>query len=334
MRWYDVLLQTRTHYMGFLHSGEMAAIVTAVLWTFSTIAWTSAGKRAGTWAVSFLRLVLACPMFILYGGLVSGQWLPLDADGRTWAILAVSGVFGFLFCDLCLIRAFTLIGARLSLLIFSSLTPPLSAIIAWYALGDKLLWHQWLGMVVTLSGVTWVVLEEPETVEGVPLVDRGHFWQGVVLALVASVAATIGYVMSKEGIGGYDPFAATMIRVLGGLAGYVILIPLLRRWPSIVKAVQNGPVMAIIAAGTVVGPFVGVALSMIALRDCNAGVAVTIISTMPVLILPISVFLYHEKVSYRAIGGALISITGVAMLVLGQEIIDLVGAEFLHALYQ
>jgi drug/metabolite transporter (DMT)-like permease len=298
--------------MGDLHGGELAAIGTAILWTLSTVAWTSAGKRVGAWAVGFLRLVLACPMFVLYGGLFQGQWFPGDVDGRTWKILALSGLFGFFLCDVCLLRAFILIGTRLSLLVFS-LTPPVSAIIAWLFMGDRLLWHHWLGMAVTVFGVSWVVLEEPETAEVGDC--RAHFWRGVFLSLIAVGAASIGYVLSKEGIGDCDPFAATFIRVLGALPGYFVFIPLVRRWPHIVMAVKNGPVMALLTAGVVVGPFVGVALSMIALRDCHAGVAVTIFNTMPVLILPFSIFLYHERVSPRAFGGALLSVLGVMLLV-------------------
>jgi drug/metabolite transporter (DMT)-like permease len=68
--------------------------------------------------------------------------------------------------------------------------------------------------------------------------------------------------------------------------------------------------------GVPVGPFAGVILFMVALRHCHAGVVSTIVATMPVLILPFSILLYRERVSLRAVGGALISVAGVAMLML------------------
>ena len=46
-------------------SGEWAAMATAVLWTMSALAWTTAGRHAGALAVSFLRLVLAVPMLAI-----------------------------------------------------------------------------------------------------------------------------------------------------------------------------------------------------------------------------------------------------------------------------
>jgi drug/metabolite transporter (DMT)-like permease len=74
--------------------------------------------------------------------------------------------------------------------------------------------------------------------------------------------------------------------------------------------------MGILTFGAVVGPFGGIVFSLIALRHAPTGVVATIIATMPVLILPFSVFLYHEKVSLRAIGGAIVAVAGIAMLML------------------
>ena len=55
---------------------------------------------------------------------------------------------------------------------------------------------------------------------------------------------------------------------------------------------------------------------MLALEHSPEGVVTTIIATMPVLILPLSVFHYHETVSFRAVAGALLAVAGVALLML------------------
>jgi drug/metabolite transporter (DMT)-like permease len=74
--------------------------------------------------------------------------------------------------------------------------------------------------------------------------------------------------------------------------------------------------MPILMLGTLAGPVVGVVLFMIAVRHCNAGVVSTNVGTMPVLILPFTILLHREPVSVRAVGGALVSVAGVALLVL------------------
>ena len=126
----------------------------------------------------------------------------------------------------------------------------------------------------------------------------------------------VSYVFSKKGIGDYDAMAATLIRALAAMCCYVILITLCRRWPAMVAALRYAKAMAVLTLGCVVGPCMGVAFSLVALRLAPTGVVATIIATMPVLILPFAILLHHEKVSLRAVGGAMIAVGGVAMLML------------------
>ena len=291
--------------------GELSAIATAALWTLSAIAWTAAGRYTGAMAISSIRLAITCLLLAAYGQIVRGQWFPFDAGRDMWLIMGMSGVMGFLVADLCLFKAYLLIGPRLSLLILS-LSPPMAAVISLCALGDRLSCRQCLGMVVTLAGVAWVVLERSNGNGS----RHPHLRQGVILGVAAAAAQAAGLVLSKRAIGDYDAGAATMVRALPALAGYAILISLKHRWPSIFAAISDRRVMVVLTGGSLVGPFVGVILSLVALRHCPAGVVATILATMPVMILPASVLLHREKVSPRAILGALVSVVGIAMLVL------------------
>jgi drug/metabolite transporter (DMT)-like permease len=292
--------------------GELAAIGTALLWTLSALAWTSAGKHIGTVALSFIRLVVAMLMLAVYGKLVRGLALPTDATPRTWLILASSGLMGFFVADLCLFKSFLLIGPRLSLLVLS-LSPPIAALISWVFLSEALAARQWMAMAVTLGGIAWVVFEQQDS-DKKPHERRG-LRLGILLALAGAAGQAIGGVLSRHGIGDYDAAAATFIRILGGLAGYLVLITLLGRWPQTLAATGHRRAMFILTLGALVGPFAGVVLCMVAFRHCQAGIVLTIIATMPVLILPFSILLYREKVSLRAVSGAVISVFGVAMLV-------------------
>ena len=294
-------------------TGELAALGTALLWTLSTLAWTSAGRHVGATAVCFVRLVLAAALLVAYGGLLRGQWWPADVPAETWVVLGVSGIAGFFLADLFVFKAFLLIGPRLTLLL-QSFTPPLAAQFSWLLLGDRLYAWQWLAMGVTLAGVVWVVLEQPDGAGDAH--DSRRIAQGIALAVLGAAVAAIALVLSKKGIGDLDPAAATFIRVLGGIAGMVPLVTASRRWPSVVDTIRHPRAVPMIVVGTLLGPFLGVILYMIAVRHCAAGVVSTIISTMPVLILPCVIVLYREKVSLRAAGGAVLSVVGVALLML------------------
>ena len=136
------------------------------------------------------------------------------------------------------------------------------------------------------------------------------------MGLAAAASQAAGTVLARCGIGDYDASAATFLRVLGGMAGYLVLVTMLGRWPQILVATRHRSAMGIVCLGVLVGPFAGGILFMVALRHCHAGVVSTIVATMPVLILPFSILLYRERVSLRVLGGALIAVAGVAMLML------------------
>jgi drug/metabolite transporter (DMT)-like permease len=302
--------------MSWAQIGELAAMTTAVLWTLSALAWTSAGRHIGALSVCFIRLAITCLMLMTYGSLVRGLPLPTDAAADCWIVLGISGFMGYFLSDLCLFKAFLLIGPRLTLVI-QSLMPPLAAVVSWAFLGDPLNARHWLAMGVTLLGVVWVTLEQPPAIESKEMAPSPqHGRLGVTLALMAAVAQAVGTVLSKKGIGDYDAVAATFIRVLGAMIGYLILLTLLGRWPRIFRAARHTRAMVIVTFGSLVGPFAGVALFLVALRHCNAGIVATIVSTTPVLILPFLIVVYRERVSLRAVGGAVLSVLGVALLVL------------------
>ena len=293
--------------------GELAATGTALLWTLSVLAWTSASRHVGALSISFLRLVVACPFWLAYGRLVRGLWLPSDAAPKTWLLLGLSGFLGFFLGDLCFFKALLLIGPRLTLLL-QALAPPFAALISWLFLGDSLSVRGWLAMGITLAGVSWVVLERPEQPPQ-PSQHHGLAW-GITLAALAAAGQAVGMVLAQRGIGQYDAVAATFIRALGAMIGFVFLLTVVRRWPSVWIAARHRRAMLITTLGALVGPFAGVALCMVALRHCHVGIATTITSTTPVLILPFVVLLYNEQVSLRAAGGAILSVAGVALLLI------------------
>jgi drug/metabolite transporter (DMT)-like permease len=304
------------------HLGELAALATAVLWTLSSLAWTSAGRHVGALAVAFIRLVLAVALYLPVLYAADGMSLLMSADLRAWETLAFSGFLGFFVSDLCLFKAFLVIGPRLSLLVNCSLTAPLTVVMsAAFRGGGGFGYHSWIGMGITLAGVLWVVLEHRGGDEQAHTPRQLRY--GLMLALAATAVQAAGTVLAKEATTQFPPASsslvlgaatAALIRVLGAVAGYMMLITLVGRWPTMVSAAKRRREMIILAGGTIVGPCLGVTTYMIALSGCHEGVVTTILATIPVMILPFSVFLYHERVSLRAFAGALIAMAGVAVL--------------------
>lgn len=290
------------------HLGQLAALGAASCWSISALAFEEASKRVGSFAVNVVRLVLAASLLALVGWATRGLPLPTDASTHAWLWLGVSGLVGFTFGDLCQFRAFVLLGPRLTTLVMG-LAPPLAAIFGWLLLGEVLRWRQLLAMGAILAGIAWAVRARASTRDG----SRPSA-AGLLLAAGGALGQGGGLVLSKIGMGDYDPFAAAEVRILVGLAGYLVLTTLLRWWPRVNAAVDNRPGVAFTALGAFFGPFLGVTLALVAVRHTLAGVAASLMATTPLLIIPLVVVLRRERVGVAGIGGAVLVVLGVALL--------------------
>jgi drug/metabolite transporter (DMT)-like permease len=297
------------------HLGEFAALGTAVCWAFSALAFSAAGRRMGVLPLNLIRLVMALGFLALATWALRGLPLPVDATPRAWGWLAVSGLIGFVFGDLCLFRAYVLIGPRIASLMMS-LAPLLTALIGWLVLRETLTGRDALGVALTIAGIAWAVLERSPPAEGAAPHEPRVWIAGLALGFCGALGQAGGLVLSKLGMGGYDPVAATEVRVIAAIAGYALLLSAARAWPRVAAAMADRRGLAFSAAGAFFGPFLGVSLSLFAVRHTVAGVAASIMALQPVLIIPLVVVLHRERVGAGGMLGALVAVAGVALLFL------------------
>jgi len=287
----------------------MAALFTAICWVVSAMAFESAGRKVGSVVVNLIRLVMAFGLISVFTLITRGLLLPLDATSFNWLWLLLSGLVGFVFGDLFLFKAFTVIGSRFSMLIMT-LVPPIAAFLGWVFLGERLAWLHLLGMAITLSGISLVILFRNGN-------NRTGFHKlplrGILFALGGAAGQAGGLVLSKYGMGEYDPFAATQIRIIAGIMGFTILVFMLKRWFAVRDASANPRAMGLMLLGATFGPFLGVSASLLAVQNTATGIASTIMAITPILIIPPTLILFKQKVNWQEILGAIISVCGVAL---------------------
>jgi drug/metabolite transporter (DMT)-like permease len=170
-----------------------------------------------------------------------------------------------------------------------------------------------MGMTLTFSGIAMAVFSRNGKGEKLSLKLAP---KGILYAFGGAVGQALGLVLSKFGLKDYDPFAATQIRIIAGIAGYVFLVTVLMRWNSVIKATANKAGMKATTLGAFFGPFLGVSFSLIAVKFTEAGIASTIMALVPVFIILPAVILYKQKVTIPEIAGAFVSVGGVALFFL------------------
>lgn len=291
------------------HTGEFAALLVAVFWTISAVAFESASNRVGSVPVNVLKLAFAFIFLSLINFVMRGSFIPSDATRENWFWLTLSGFVGFVFGDLFLFKSYTIIGSRFSMLIMT-LVPPLAAFFGWMIMGERLTLISLSGMTLTLLGIGVAIFSREKGNEKLRMKIAPI---GVLYAFGGAIGQALGLVLSKYGMKDYDPFAATQIRIIAGMIGFGILVTILKRWNSIGAALKNFSGMKPLTLGAVFGPFLGVSFSLMSVRYTKAGIASTIMALTPVFILLPATVLYREKVTKAEVAGAIISVAGVAL---------------------
>ena len=299
--------------------GELAALLTAVCFSASSIFFTRAGKIYGALVSNRLRLAVAVILLVTTHWIIFGYPIPVDAGIERWLWLGSSGIIGLAIGDFFLFQAYVTIGPRLGLL-FLSLSPAVATVLAWFVLGETLDAGSILGILLTLAGITWVVLESNPNGKSsslnVPSEYQKTYRKGIIAGLLAATGQAVGVVLAKNGLTG--DFPALSGNVIRMTAAFVTLwgATILQRQVSMtvqrVKQEKSG--MLYILGGAFFGPLIGVSLSLFAIQNTNVGIASTIIALPPIFLLPVGHFVFKEKITWQAVAGTLLAIGGVVLL--------------------
>ena len=303
--------------------GELISIGVAFSWTATALLSEFGSKRLGNLTLNVLRMALTLLFSVVLFSLVMGQ--PLSAMGTSWEAcgwMLLSGLVGYVIGDFCLFQCYIIIGSRFGQL-FMTMAPLAAAVTAWVTLGQQMTLMSIVAMLVTLLGI------------GISVLGRGEHHRvslklplnGVLYAIGAAVCQGVGLVLSKIGMDHYEvsaampdwliPFSANFYRCVAGIIGFTILLYFRDGLAPLREALHDKKGLSVATATTIFGPFVGVGFSLMAVQYTAAGIASTLMAMTPIIILLPSYLLFHEKITLKAVFGAIISVVGVSLFFLG-----------------
>lgn len=303
----------------------------ALSWTATALCADIASHRIGAQPLNLIRMGLSLFLLALFLLVVTGYPAPVGADPKTWFWLALSGLVGYVFGDFCLFNSYVIFGSKFGQL-FMTLAPPMAGISGWIMLGERMSWHSWIAMVVTLAGIAISILaKDTGSGSGRVRLRLKLPLKGILFGIGAGVGQGVGLVLSKIGLEHYAaalpagtpesvvfamPFAGTFIRAVFGFIGFFILLCLRRQLRDVGTALGDRRGMCFALLATVFGPFIGVSLSLMAVEYAQAGIASTLMALTPVLIIVPYSLIYKQRIKLQEVLGTLVTITGVAMFFL------------------
>ncbi len=289
--------------------GELSALGAASLWAVTSMIFAKVTVKIGSVQANIARMMVATLLFAISVVLFR---LPINLSFTQIQYLFVSAMLGLVFGDTYLFKGFQTIGARLSMLIMS-LSPAIAAFLAYLFLGETLSIWGIFGIFLTLCGVApEVVFDRTGSVPALPL-NR----IGILYALMGAFGQGAGLIFAKLAFteGPIHGMVASAIRIASAVLVLLPLSLLRRRTQNPLTVLrQDRTIFLCLLTASVFGTYLGITLSLVAVAYAKVGIASTLIATSPVLMLPIVRLAYHDRLSWKAVAGAFLAITGVAIL--------------------
>jgi drug/metabolite transporter (DMT)-like permease len=293
--------------------GEIAGLLTSLFFAANAVFITRAGEQVGSIVANRTRIVFALLYLLLLNLLFYRQPLPVSAEPNRWMWLSLSGVIGLALGDAFLFQSYLNVGPRLGMLLLS-LSTVFGALEAWLFFGETLRLGQIIGIALTLAGILWVLLEQGDgriqKAKPSPI--------GILFGVLAAVGQATGLVFSKQGmLGDFSPIRANVIRMLAaGIALFTVMV-LQKETGKTVHALRANPsAIRLLAIAALIGPVIGVSLSLLAVQNTAVGVASVLTSLSPIFMLPIAHFVFKERLGWQAVAGTLLAMVGVTVLFL------------------
>jgi drug/metabolite transporter (DMT)-like permease len=279
----------------------------------TSVLFTIAGRRVGSGVVNRLRLIFAVILLIVTHVIMEGVFFPFNASLERWFWLGLSGVLGLVIGDGFLFQAFIVLGPRLSMLMMA-FVPVLSTMMAWAFLGERLRSMDLVAIIISVIGISWVVLErEGRRLDG----EAKPFFLGVLYGFGGAIGQALGLITAKQGlVGDFSQLSAVLLRMSVAMVVIWILALIQGKVKESISAIGDRHALKAIVGASVVGPFLGVWLSLIAIDLAPVGIASTLMALTPIFLIPVVRWVFKETVTSRSIYGTIVAMFGVAMIFL------------------
>ncbi len=308
--------------------GEIAALIAAVTWAATSIAFTQFAARTAPAVISALRLgsaSLLLPFVLLFSGQAGDL---AEASWQTLAWVIVSGSLAYAVGDTLYIQALGALGMQrtfpISMALFIGLTVAGGVLL----LGEDFTWGLPAGAVLIGAGISLIVVPrakdglaelapgegdlivaEPEGLKAKRSALSGYF----LLLLVGIFWAAASLLLAGKR-GELGAVAAGTIRLPAGAIALLAFTAVAQRDALQEPFRDRRHLLAIVVAG-VIGTGLGSMMYVYAVVEAGAAKTAVLSATAPLMGLPLAVIFLKEQVDWRVGVGTLLCVLGIGLVV-------------------
>ncbi|MFN2372126.1 MAG: DMT family transporter [Candidatus Krumholzibacteriia bacterium] len=301
------------------HYGELAALLAAFIFAWTSVFFTAAGHRLGVTLVNLLRLPGAVVCLGLTHLALTGRVWPAGLAPADQAWIGLSGIVGLAVGDSALFRSFTLVGPRRGMTVMA-LAPVFTVVVAWALAGERLGPQALAGIAVVIGGVILATRGRDPGGGRFRALPAPLLRTGFLLALVGAACQGLGSAFAKLGMGpgggGVDPLGATLVRLVWATVAYWLVVLPRQDRRVLRERLRDRRGVAALAVAVLLGPFLSVWISLVAIKNTEAGVAQVFLGMVPIFVLLPSWLVYRDSPTVPTLAGVAVAVAGGALLFL------------------
>ncbi len=302
-------------------AGGSAALAASASWAISTVLFKAAIVRHGPRAMNAFRIAIALLLFWTSTLLIDGGVAWRSLATRDGGVLLLSGALGLAVGDVFLFEAVKRLGAQPAIAL-NQLSPIWSAALG-FALGSESLGMRDLGgIAMVLGGVLLVIFgrAKRETTGASDAVAdaaaRRLRISGTLCGVVSSLCNATAGVMTHHAISAVGVLPGSTLRMSGAAVGTFLATLAMRRGAIDFAPLRMLPQMRRELVAVFLATFLGIFLQQAAYANLDASVALCLLSTTPLFLLPMAVGILHERYRWIAWFGTLLATAGVPLLLM------------------
>lgn len=288
--------------------GELLALCSAATWALGVILYRRLGATLAPLTLNFLKNGIVLGVLLPITVIAYLHAIPKLSLAETWLAL-VSGVLGIGIADTLYFSALNAVGAgRMG--IIGNFYSPFVLGLSFVWLGERLNGVQWIGFALVLCGV--LVVARPAG--GWRHLDNKPQRRGALLGVAAVLLMATAIVMVKPVLERQPLLWVTVMRMLGGLLGMVLIAALRGELRKLLPARQQRIHWPTLWVAALVGQCLSMLLWLGGYKYAKASVAAVLNETASVFILLFAALWLHEPLTRRGAVGVTLTMAGVACM--------------------
>ncbi len=297
-----------------------AALAAAAVWAVSTTLMKGAIVRDGPRAMNLFRLGVAAVLFWATTLLVDGGVAARALVTQEGLLLLGSGVVGLALGDVFLFTAMQKLGAQPAVAL-NQLSPIWSAMLG-FLLGSEALGARDLGgIALVLGGVLLVIFgrDAPKVAaaDSVAAANAARRLRriGLLAGVGSSLCNAVAGMITHHAISAVGVLPGSTLRMTGGAVALLLATLLSARAEVDLAPLRTLPRRGRELLAVLIGTFLGVFLQQSAYAGLDASIALCLLSTTPLFLLPLAITVLGERYRWWAWLGTLLATAGVPALI-------------------